>query len=125
MDVNAPPPATPRCDGLYVAQWPGQGSFSYLRFYADCWVTHVSSTGTPEQVARWIGRQRRDLSQGRYVLVDGEILFCLTSSSGRVDYTGYIPSGAASLDLRSHSLINQHEGTAIHDFVPIPAFGAH
>jgi len=113
---------TPRCDGLYVAQWADQGSYSYLRFYPDGWVTQVSSTGTPEQVARWIDRDRTDLSQGRSVLVDGEILFSLVSPTGRVDYFGHVPAGAASLDLHSHSLINQHEGAALHDFVPIPEF---
>ncbi|UWZ34062.1 hypothetical protein Drose_22700 [Dactylosporangium roseum] len=117
------PPVTPRCDGLYVAQWPEQDSFSYLRFYPDCWVTHVSSVGTPEQVARWIGRKRRDLGQGRYVMAGYEILFCLVSPRGRVDYTGVVPPDAALIELNSHSLINQHRGTAVHDFVPIAGFG--
>ena len=95
-----------RYDGLYSND---EGTYSYyLRFYPDGIVIGVSSTGTGEQVGRWIGKRRKDLSSGRYQIKNNMIEFTLGSKEGSVVYQGEMITDK-SMILDSHSYINGHK----------------
>jgi hypothetical protein len=103
-------------DGLYRAE---HGDYSsYLRFYADGVVLEVGSTGSPTDVGRWLGRDRDDLSRGRYTLDGSTVRFAATSAAGTVDYEGDVV-GSGRLELRSYSHINGHRGHDEFSFVRV------
>ena len=60
-----------RFDGLYKYN----DGYSYLRFYPSGLVIGVSSTGTPEQVARWFNESFNAASKGKYVCNGNKLSF--------------------------------------------------
>lgn len=121
-----------RYDGIYATgittDDSGMPYRQYLRFYEDGTVLDASSIGTPAQVARWLVKDKRDLSSGRYT-VDGDRIAFTTHSEhvGRpdspagdgprvvIDYEGTVSHGA--LTLHSHSHFNGYEERRGYAFV--------
>ena len=133
-----------RPDGLYQAA--GDGSSSFLRFYADGVVLTVGSTGTPTQVWKWLTVEK-STDAGKWTLTGDQLSFFSTGRlmdpndmhpqwSGdvegwqdlcaqhnaermrtRTQYTGII--GLQTLALRWHSFSNGAEGTRNYRFVGI------
>lgn len=96
-------------NGLYQSTQT-ENYWSYLRFYDDGLVLQVSSTGNPEQVARWLIRDNKEnYSSGEYRLVGRKISFTTTSREGSVDYDGTLHGN--TMVLASHSHINEHRST--------------
>lgn len=85
-------------DGVYQYRYPVYSS--YLRFFADGKVVEVSSTGTPSQVGQWLNHEYE--SFGFYAIKDGTVSFVITSSSGKVSYSGRIFEEAIEIDMTSH-----------------------
>ena len=79
----------------------------YLRFFPDGKVVGVSSTGSPSEVIRWLNHDYDN--NGTYVIRRSKISFTITSSSGRVDYSGTMKDGDLILSLHSH--INGNSST--------------
>lgn len=90
-----------RFDGLYQCGY--QSYSSYLRFFSSGVVVEVGSTGTPEQVIKWLS-QNND-NRGTYTISNGRIDFELYSSAGKVSYSGSILNDTL-LQLDIHSYIN-------------------
>jgi hypothetical protein len=114
-----------RFDGVYVSV--REESSSYLRFYADGDVVTVSSTGTPQEVARWLDRThekpvRWTLEQGRISFAE----FFNFSDRGEPAESGYIRFAGAfegeALRLRITSDLTGHDGEELYRFVAL-AFG--
>jgi hypothetical protein len=131
-------------DGLYQAA--GDGSSSFLRFYAGGVVLTVGSTGTAAKVWKWLTVEKSTYA-GRWTLAGDQLSFFSTGKmmdpdamhpqwSGdlegwqdvceqhnaermrtRTEYTGVV--GPETLALRWHSFSNGAEGTANYRFVPI------
>jgi hypothetical protein len=114
--LSDPPASFPRPGGLYMS--PDHDYTSYLRFTDDARVVATSSTGNPEQVARWLKPGPGNHSQGTYRLDRGEISFTTTSESGRISYRGLISHDASQLILTVHSQINGHRSREIYSFMP-------
>jgi hypothetical protein len=104
-----------RFDGIYQSE-KQEDYYQYLRFYDDGTVIAVSSTGTPEQVAKWFTR-KHDVSRGTYIITGRRIVFTATSESGAVDYDGRIKT--EQMEFRTYSHINQHQGTEKFSFVKV------
>ena len=103
-----------RFDGLY--QNGCENYFYYLRFFEDGQVVQVSSTGTPEEVSRWLKRGYE--RSGTYALMGDRISFAIVSPVGRVRYSGVILN-SETLRLDSHSEINGYDKSgAIFRFHP-------
>ena len=100
----------PRQDGLYVAVPEIGSSSSYLRFLDDCRLLSVTSTGSPEQVARWLTDGKPDLAHGTYAVRGRSISFTTLSPHGRARYWGHISDDGACITLAWHSTINRHRG---------------
>ncbi len=90
-----------RFDGLYECRYEDYSS--YLRFFADGLVAEVSSTGTPEEVCRWLDRNWE--RQGNYRVSSGRISFDVFSPVGQVSFSGVILNSDVLL-LDSCSRIN-------------------
>lgn len=95
-----------RFDGVYLA--PGDGYTSYLRFYPDGEVISVSSTGTPEEVARWFARDRE--KPAAFTVKDGRIAFEFwidfsdrgePAEKGAIRYEGRMEDGKLALRVTS------------------------
>lgn len=110
---------TPRVDGLYVC--PHGNYSSYLRFTDSGNVSEVGSTGSPAQVASWLGPGKSDVSQGTYLAEGGRLRFTTSSPSGQVSYHGQISGDAAELRLQIHSYINGSQREEVYSFVSLPA----
>lgn len=104
-----------RFDGLYWAQM--SSCRSYLRFYADGTVLQASTSGEPEQIARWFGKAHTDLPRGTYTFEGMSIEFSTASSDGTVDYEGQVNDEA--IELSSHSRINGHKDRTTFSFVQV------
>lgn len=77
------------------------GYSSYLRFFDSGVVVEVGSTGTPEQVIKWLTQNYEN--HGTYTISNGQITFDIFSSSGQVSYSGRIlNSSLLQLDIRSY-----------------------
>ena len=86
-------------EGLYQCKY--QDYSSYLRFFDSGVVVEVGSTGTPEQVVKWLTQNYE--SHGTYTISNGQITFDIFSSSGQVSYSGrIINSSLLQLDIRSY-----------------------
>ena len=101
-------------DGLYQSK--GENSSYYLRFYQDGTVPIVSSTGTPEQVAKWFYKDNRR-SRGFYSIRGPKIKFSDEGYQGTVDYEGLIKKDVLEIDIYSH--INGWKGKKEFKFIPI------
>lgn len=92
-------------NGLY---WQASDEVSsYLRFYDDGRVIHVSSIGSPQDLANWFHWQSDNLSRGMFFIRGQEIALTATSEYGTVAYNGRIIS-PRSLILDHYSFINGH-----------------
>jgi len=100
-------------DGVY--EHKGTDTFYYLRFYDDGSVISVSSTGTPEQIAKWFNKDYNDVSKGTYTVTGTHIKFSTTDSHGTVDYDGEIQND--HLALKSFSHINSFAGNEDYVFM--------
>jgi hypothetical protein len=106
-----------RTDGLYASI--GSDSGQFLRFYDDGRVVAVSSTGTPEDVGRWLTWEHAGASKGQFVTAGIHIEFQVNSSAGAVRYRGasLVPK---QLRLDSRSAINGNVTQGrLFEFVPI------
>jgi serine/threonine protein kinase len=106
--------ATPRFDGLYKTQ-----DGFYLRFSKSGEVYSVSSTGTPQQVARWFGPEHSGIMRGKYVLKDGDISFTVKGAEGRIAFSGRVNDDGMGLNLNVHSHINGYRSERSYTFVAI------
>ena len=97
-----------------VYQHVESSEFYYLRFYDDGSVISVTSTGTPEQIAKWFNKSFNDVSKGTYTVTGSHIKFSTTDSHGTVDYDGDIKDD--NLTLNSFSHINSNKGTEVYVF---------
>lgn len=104
-----------RFDGLYRAEGPSY--HSYLRFYEDGTVLQVSTNGKPEQLPRWFAKTHTEVPRGNYAIKGQSISFSTASSEGTVACEGQILDD--SLDLSSHSYIDDHEGRARYSLVQV------
>lgn len=102
-----------RFDGLYRAQ--ELSSRSYLRFYADGTVIQASTSGNPEQVARWFDKTHTEVPRGTYTVQGRSIEFSTVSSEGAVAYKGQMVDD--TIELSSHSHINGHKAQSTFSFV--------
>lgn len=101
-------------DGFYQYAYPD--CTSYLRFFPDGKVVSATSTGTPEQVARWLDHEYEE--NGVYTIEDGVLKFTITSSNGQVSYTGKILDGSIEMDVISY--INGNiSNDRVYDFVSL------
>ena len=103
-------------EGLYATEIEDEVR-SYLRFYPDGHVSSVSSTGTPEDVAAWLGRSHSDSGQGDYEQAGAWLAFHSSTSFGTVAYEGQLDGTA--LRLHWTSQINGAEGDDTYHFVPV------
>ncbi len=94
-----------RFDGVYQCRDEGGNCWQYLRFFSDGVVVGVSSTGTAPQVIRWLNKTYEN--HGSYQITGDQITFELTSTEGKVSYSGKILS-RESLALDTVSHINGH-----------------
>ena len=124
-----------RFDGLYVTlpKRLEDGSlvvFDYLRFYADGWVIHCVSTGTPREVIRWFDRgnpAQSHLLKGRYNIQGNEISFSpefRDYDEGeeivmRAEYRGRIEDGGETLNLVATSQVDGSEHPGVFRFVQV------
>jgi hypothetical protein len=98
----------PRIDGLYYAAPKrrllgrrGQGG-QYLRFYGDGTVVEVTSSGSPDEVARWFSRDHAGSSIGRIALDESQITFETSSPWGVVEYSGtFVDPNTLEVNIRS------------------------
>jgi hypothetical protein len=119
------PPGTqqatlPRQDGLYVARPDVGSSSSYLRFLDDRRLVEATSTGTPDEVARWLTDGKPELSYGTYAVRGHSISFITLSPYGRVRYWGHISDDGTCITLAWHSTINRHRGRMVFHFTHLP-----
>ena len=103
-----------RFDGLYINS--SDGVSRYLMFTSNGDVHEVSSTGTPEQVIRWLAEKG---NKGTYTLEPGQVIrFTSVSSSGAVEYQGRLEGDSLLLDIHSH--INGYRASGVrYSFVPM------
>jgi hypothetical protein len=109
----------PRQDGLYVARPDIGNSTDYLRFLDDGHVLSATSTGTPEQVARWLTDGKPDLPRGTYAVRGRTISFITLSTLGRVRYWGHISDDRTCITLAWQSTINRHRGRMVCHFTHV------
>src|ERR1017187_6365813 len=64
-----------RTDGLYQAVFGGDNGYGYLRFFSDGSVLSVTSTGTPDQVAKWMKKGSDVVSNGKADIQGSNIKF--------------------------------------------------
>jgi hypothetical protein len=113
-----------RTDGVYQSERTDD-YWQYLRFYEDETVLTVSSTGTPEQIARWFKKeniQKNGLSHGKVQVHGSQVSFASTSQEGTVDYEGTIQG--TTLTVKSHSHINGRRATRKFRFVAFSQSGS-
>lgn len=89
--------------GLYRTDDNGN-STSFLRFYADDTILSVGVTkgATAEQIARWLGKDHKYTSQGKYKRQGAQIAFTAKAGGVIVDYVGTIVEGRLCLESYSH-----------------------
>jgi hypothetical protein len=123
LDVISWQDADVRYDGLYVR--PNGDYAQYLRFMSSGICHSVSSTGTPEQVSRWLGAPTQSSpSKGPFTILGDQIKIIDTSSVGTVEYRGTVGPSANELHLYTHSYINGHESFGVWRFHPLHFPGA-
>lgn len=103
-----------RYDGLYLSK--GEESSYYLRFYQNGTVLIVSSTGTPEQVAKWLYKDNIR-KRGFYSIQGLKIKFSDEGYQGAVEYEGLIEKDVLKLNIYSH--INGWKEKKEFKFIPI------
>jgi len=110
--------------GSYVTEQINGSYYHHLKFYEDCAVIGVSSTGTSQRIGSWFNRDYENLSRGRYTASAGKITFTLTSFSVndeiRVDYEGSFHTD--TLTLASHSHFNGNRVERTYQFVPASGY---
>ena len=110
-----------RADGLYQADASfkkgnyQEKTFSYLRFYQDGAVVAASSSGTPDQVGKWLAKGHQGASEGTYTVNGEQITFTTGTGDGAVDYSGKIAGDQLMLDSLAHS--NQNKASLTYKFV--------
>jgi len=105
-----------RFDGIYQSD-RRQNYWSYLRFYEDGTAIAVSSTGSPQEVARWLTKTQPNVSKGTFTLIGKSLSFSSISEEGSVDYDG--SAEGQGLILKHHSHINGNRGVTQYSFVPL------
>lgn len=80
----------------------------YLRFYPDSAVIGTSTAGNPKNLVPWFKKERKNVSKGKYTLVDSTITFLLIAEEGTVQYDGKLLA-KDRLWLHVKSLINKYE----------------
>jgi hypothetical protein len=107
-----------RTDGLYQTGSGGDQGYGYLRFYSDGSVLSVTSTGTPEQVAKWLKKGKEWVGEGKADIQGANIKFSSSTKEGTVDYEGTVQVNA--LAMRSYSHINEYRAENQYKFVHVP-----
>jgi hypothetical protein len=109
-----------RYSGLYQSKGTGskeRGYSHFVRFFEDGIVITATSSGTPQDLARWFTKEftKSKYGQSGRFFIDGSLLrFSSFSREGSVDYEGEIL--ADGLILRSHSHINGYRGISEYKF---------
>jgi len=99
--------------GLYKQLGPQGG---YLRFFEDGTVLSVTSSGNPQQVARWLIKDGNgNYGEGKYKVSGDRIVFSTTSEVGKLIFEGSI--NGQTLNLKWNSQINEKRGTNYYEFV--------
>jgi hypothetical protein len=113
-------PSAIKFDGLYCAD-DDEGFMppvtSYLRFYPDGIVVSMAARDTPVEAAKWIRRDDRSGSQGRYAIVGGALTFSLTHLNGSVDYSGTIDGDRLIVKWDAR---NGKKGKEVYTFLHLP-----
>ena len=110
-------PAIVRTDGIYQAPSDQSNTFSYLRFYRDGAVSQCTSTGKPEDVAKWLSKTHAYSSHGMSASDGKTISFVTKSKSAVVDYDGTVEKDAMALKSYSHA--TKFRGTYRYRFIPV------
>jgi hypothetical protein len=111
-------PSVIKFDGLYCADdvdgfMPPVAS--YLRFYPDGIVVSMATRDVPDDAAKWIRRDDRFSSQGRYAIKGVRLTFSLAhASGGAVDYVGAIDGDELLLSWDAHK---GEKGKEVYRFV--------
>ncbi|MHB8875144.1 MAG: hypothetical protein ACYC8T_15770 [Myxococcaceae bacterium] len=127
--LGAPPVL--RFEGLYQSQPSspkGDPYWSYFRFYPDGTVRDVSSTGKPEEVARWIGNAGTGTGTGKWELTGRHLSFVTrvafrSNKEQRKEVIEVAYSGSlrddGTLELTSESKYNGYRGKVLLSFVKL------
>jgi len=110
-----------RFDGVYKTTQnalAGANYWGYLRFYPDGEVIECSSTSLPQDLHKWFSREHGGLSHGIVAMQEKRVSFSAVDEQGTVDFTGLIDGD--QLRLEFHSLVNDHRGTDVYQFVKWP-----
>lgn len=100
-------------DGVYQSPTEHYAyRYYYLRFQSDKTVLAVSSDWSPANITPWITKENPYVSVGKYSLRGEKLRFSTRSSSGIIDYYGFV--GPESLMLKKHSKINGYRD--IHEY---------
>ncbi len=78
------------------------------------------STGTVQQVARWLTAKNSPVyGSGRYQVAGSSISFTYTVSSGRVEYRGRMSDDRNDIDFDIVSFVNGHRSHRKYTFVTL------
>lgn len=116
MEKKKPAVIALRYDGVYMSR--ANDYYQYVRFYADGSLVEMSSSGKPQEIAKWFNSSSPNVSKGKYALNQASIQFSATDSFGTVDYVGTIEGLRIKLATFSH--INGHKGTYEYNFIELP-----
>ena len=102
-----------RIDGVYQTPTNDYAyRYYYLRFYSDKTVIAVASDWSPANIAPYLTNNNPYVAVGKYTLHGFKLRFSTRSSSGVIDYNGFV--GPNSLMLKKHSRINDYRD--IHEY---------
>lgn len=110
-----------RFDGVYRTaqnQLGGTNYTGYLRFYPDGEVIECSTTSSPQDIHTWFSREHIGLSHGVVTIQEKRVSFSAADEQGTVEFSGVIDGD--QLRLEFHSLINDHRGSDVYQFVKWP-----
>ncbi|MBO0795792.1 MAG: hypothetical protein J2P36_33285 [Ktedonobacteraceae bacterium] len=99
-----------RFDGLYRDQDEKDNGNDYLRFYPDGTVLDVAvrAPSTAEQVAQWLGKNKRGISRGKYKRRGTQIAFTTRSGRVAISYVGMVVNDhTIALEFYSHATTSQ------------------
>lgn len=112
-----PPEAGPLFDGLYQAAGEAPSQWYYLRFYPDGTALSASSSGTPQQVARWLRKESAFKDSGCVTMVSGKFQFATSGLSSAVEYSGSVQGDGLALHMVSRA--NGHVSDKLFRFNPV------
>jgi hypothetical protein len=119
--TNGPEPAPLVPEGILKFGGVYRFKNDYLRFYPDRTVLNVSTSGEPDQIASWFGKDHDYLSIGTYTLSGNQLKFSATCEYGDVDFEGSVQGDTLVLNI--HSRINNHRERGTYKFNPV-TFGS-